>query len=244
MAAVAMSVSVSLGVAAQGRKAAYAVVVRTNMVLALPHALRAQDVVQARAAVRPGVHPVLDGLEHGPVRLVVHVAQRGVVEDAQAVVQDLLDGDVNVLPGIEDAGHDVLEDRGGDLARGLVEDVGEVVLGEHRVRGVGAVRVRPGLVLVPPRGVDDAGRSGLQGLGRGIDDGTDEGGQEGEDEDRQCLRDLLDQRLQAGNLFDYRRYGPDDLVSEFEDRIDLGHGLLRVEVRQPWQALRRLTSAS
>lgn len=105
--------------------------------------------------------PFLDGLEHGPVCFVAHIPQRGMMEHTHAVVQDLFDGDVDVLPGVEDAGRDVFEDRGGDLTRGLVEDVGEVVLGKERVRGICAHGICPGFELMLTRGLEDAGRAGL-----------------------------------------------------------------------------------
>lgn len=82
-----------------------------------------------------------------------------------------------MVPGVEDAGGDVAHDSGGDVAGRFVEDIGKVVLGEQRVGRIRAERVRPWLVLVFARGVDDARGAGLQRARGGVDDGADEGGQ-------------------------------------------------------------------
>lgn len=49
------------------------------------------------------------------------------VENSVDIVHDLLDGDIGVLPGVDDTRSDVLQDGGGDVAGGLIEDVGKVV---------------------------------------------------------------------------------------------------------------------
>jgi hypothetical protein len=80
------------------------------VVLARPDTIRAQNIIEACTSVRPGVSPILDGLEHGPVCLIMHVAQGRMVEHTKAVVQDLLFRDLGMLPGIQHPRSDILED--------------------------------------------------------------------------------------------------------------------------------------
>lgn len=153
-----MTVSLTVGTTTQRGKPTLTTTVGMGHTASIPacsYTLGTENVVQVLAAVWAGVYPVLDGLEHGPVSLVVHVSEGGVVEDVHAVVEDLVLGDVDVLPGVEHAWCDIFQNSGGDLTGGLVEDVGKVVLGEQGVGGVGAVGISPGLVLVLARGVDD-----------------------------------------------------------------------------------------
>ena len=194
-------------------------------------ALGAEDVIEAAAAVGSGVGPGFDGLEHGAVGFVAHVPGGRVVEHLQAILQHLLLRHVGMLPGVQHAGSHVLKDRRGDVSGRVVEDVGEVVLGQQRVGGVGAVRVGPGLELVFARGINHAGRARLQRLGCGVDEGADEGGQQGHDEDGHRLGDLFHQRLEAWDFFDDRVQLPDHVVSELQDRVDLLDGLGRIDIR-------------
>lgn len=97
------------------------VVVGTAVVVSSLYGFRRQDVVQVFAVVV--VRPVLDDLEHIVVDLAVRVANGWVVEHADDIVQDLVDGDVGVVPGVDDAGRDVLQDGDGDLASRCVQNV-------------------------------------------------------------------------------------------------------------------------
>lgn len=101
----------------------------TPIVLTRLHALGAEDVIQTRTSILPGVNPRFNRLEHGAVRFVVHIPEGGVVEYPQTVVDDLVLGDAGILPSVQDTRSDVLHDRGRDVTGGFVEDVGEVVLG-------------------------------------------------------------------------------------------------------------------
>lgn len=114
----------------EGGKSTMAVRVRlAASILALLYAMGAEDVADFRGAVGLLVDPALDGVEHGAVGFVVHIAHGWVMEYAQAVADNLSLGGVGVFPCVEDARADVLHDGGGDVAGRLVEDVGEVVLG-------------------------------------------------------------------------------------------------------------------
>jgi hypothetical protein len=62
------------------------------------------------------------------VSLIVHITQGGVVEDAHAIFQNLVLGDVDVLPSIKDARSDILHNGRGDLTSGLVKHIGEMIL--------------------------------------------------------------------------------------------------------------------
>lgn len=56
------------------------------------------------------MNPFLDGLEHYTMGINVHVAQRWVVEDLHAIIEDFTLGDIGVLPSIQNARRDVLHD--------------------------------------------------------------------------------------------------------------------------------------
>lgn len=106
----------------------------TGIILPGSHRLRTQNVVEVVFMVPVG--PFLYDFEHVAVGLVAVVADGGMVEYRCDVVEDLVNGNIGVVEGVDDAGGDILEDGGGDLAGGFVEDVGEVVLGEHGVCGI------------------------------------------------------------------------------------------------------------
>lgn len=73
------------------------------------------------------VHPVLDACKHVPVELQVVVSNSRVVEHTAYVVHDLVFGHVRVVPGIDDAWCDVLQDHRSELAGRLVEDIREMI---------------------------------------------------------------------------------------------------------------------
>lgn len=68
-----------------------------NVVLALLDGFRTENAIEF---VTTGVlvSPGADSLEHVTLDLDVVVAQGGVVENAQDIVHDLIDGDVGVVP--------------------------------------------------------------------------------------------------------------------------------------------------
>lgn len=82
--------------------------------------------------------------------------------------------DVDVLPGVQYARCDVLENGGGYLASGLIQYVREVVLGEQGVGGIGAVRIGPGFVLMLARRVNNTRRTGLERFRGSTDERSNE----------------------------------------------------------------------
>lgn len=106
---------------------AVGVVVTTTMVVTCFYRLRRENVVEILSVVV--VRPVFDYLEHIVVDFTVGIPESRVVEHADDVVQDLVDGNVWVVPCIDDAGRDVLQDCYGYLTGRWVENVGEMVLG-------------------------------------------------------------------------------------------------------------------
>jgi hypothetical protein len=97
-----------------------------------------------------------------------------VVEYFDAVIQDLVYGDVWVVPGIDDTGSDVFQDFYGDETGRFVEDVGEVVLGKHTVCWIGGRGDGPDLVLMLRSCVNDSRRPTLELCGGCLDDWQDE----------------------------------------------------------------------
>ena len=148
------------------------------VVLARLYTFGAEDIIQTRASVLPGVNPRFNRLEHGAMGIVAHVPNSWVVEHTQTVVDDLPLRDVGMFPGIQDTRSDVLHDRGCDVTGRLVEDIGEVVLGEERVRRVSASRIGPGFILVLARCIDDACGAGLERVGSGADERANERSQQ------------------------------------------------------------------
>ena len=94
------------------------------------------------------VCPSLYDLEHVVMYLALWVSGSWVVEDAHTVIQNLVDWNVWVVPSIDYAGCNVLQDGYGDLTSRLVQDVCKVVFGQHAVCWVGGVWVSPDFILV------------------------------------------------------------------------------------------------
>jgi hypothetical protein len=194
------------------RMRAMGMIVVAAVVLTRTDRLGAEDLIQILTAVV--MRPLLDGFEHAVVDLRAAISQARVVEHAHAVVQDLFDRDIWVVPCVDDAGSDILKDGYGDLTGGLVQNVGEVVLGEHAVGRIGRGGDGPDLVLMLRSRVNDCGGPALQ-LRRGcLDDGQDEGGEQRQHEESDLLRDALYGLLQTRYLGDHRRYVLDHLVAE------------------------------
>ena len=98
------------------------------VVVACFDALRAEEILQTVLRITLVVEPVLHTLEHASVQLEVVVADSRVVEHPAYIVHDFVLGDVWMIPGVDDAWGDVLQDDRSKLAGRLVEDVTEVVL--------------------------------------------------------------------------------------------------------------------
>lgn len=93
--------STPAGVAASRSAASTARLVE-NVVLALLNGFRRENAIEfvtAGVFVSPGAN----GFEHIALDLDAVVAQGGVVESAQDIVHDLVDGDVGVVPSKQDA---------------------------------------------------------------------------------------------------------------------------------------------
>lgn len=133
----------------------------TTGVLTRPDTLRAEDIIQVGTAIGTRVGPILNSLEHCSVGLVVHIPENRVMEDAQTIVENLVFGNIDVLPGVQYARCNVLDDCRSDLSGRFVENVGKVVLGQQRVSGISAVRISPWFILVFARGINDTCRAGL-----------------------------------------------------------------------------------
>ena len=122
------------------------VIVVSAVVMSSLYRFRREDLVQVLSVVVAG--PLLHDLEHVVVYLAVRIAKCWVMEHTHTVVQDLVDRHIWVVPSVYDARRDVLQDSDRDLTGWWVQDVGEVILGQHAVCWVGGCRVRPDLKLV------------------------------------------------------------------------------------------------
>jgi hypothetical protein len=92
--------------------------------------------------------PFLDNFEHISVRFITRVSNRRMVQHARHIIEDLVNWYVGVVPCIHNPGSDILKNGCGDLTGRLVQNIGEMVLGEHGVCGIGAVRVCPDFELM------------------------------------------------------------------------------------------------
>lgn len=143
------------------------------MVLSVLDGFRTQRAVQI-VVTRVFVGPLPHGVEHVLLDLDVFIADGWVVKGAEDVVDDFIHWHGCVLPGVQHAAvpglsarwyrrlrygiylrDSVLQDGGRNSAGARVQDVGEVVFGQHRVSRVGAGRVPPGLQLIVGACADD-----------------------------------------------------------------------------------------
>lgn len=115
-----------------------------DLILSVLDRLASKNIVEFMTA-RVLVRPLPDGFEHGSLDLDTLVTDCWMVEGAEDIVDNFVDGHTGMFPGIEYAGDGVFEYVCRNPAGTRVQDVGEVVLGEHRVRWVCALRVFPGL---------------------------------------------------------------------------------------------------
>lgn len=135
-------------------------IIASNVVPTLLHGLRREDVVQVFSVIV--VCPLSHNFVHRIVHLAIVISQRGMMEDAHAVVQHLVNRHIWVVPSVDNTWCDVLQDCHSNLSSRLIENVGEVVLGEHTVSGVGGVRISPDLKLMLRCRVNDSRRAALE----------------------------------------------------------------------------------
>jgi len=138
------------------------VIVFADVIFTMADALRAKNVVQFGATVWLREGPGLDNGEHVTVEFAMRVSNCWVVEHTDDVVEDLIDRNVWVFPGIQNTRGDVLEDCGSYFASRFIQNVGKVVFRREGVGGICAVRVGPGFVLVLSRGVNYRGTTGFE----------------------------------------------------------------------------------
>jgi hypothetical protein len=96
-------------------------VVVTAVVMSSLYGLRRQDLIQIFAVVVAG--PLLNNLEHVVVHFAVRISECWVVENTHAVVQDLVDRYIWVVPRVYNARRNILQDRHSDLTGRRVQDV-------------------------------------------------------------------------------------------------------------------------
>lgn len=97
MAAVAVAAAAGEGAAAGGTHAG-----REDVVVAFLDGARGQELVEL-AALRRLLCPGADRVKHFALDLDAVVADGGVVEGAEDVVDDFVDRDAGVFPGVDDA---------------------------------------------------------------------------------------------------------------------------------------------
>jgi hypothetical protein len=98
------------------------------VILAISHGLRGEDGVELVAAGML-VRPFLDGVEHVSLDSDVFVAECGVVEGLEDVVDYFINWDARVLPSVQDTWNSILQYRDSNTAGTRIQNVGEVVLG-------------------------------------------------------------------------------------------------------------------
>lgn len=189
------------------------------MIAASLDGLRAEDMVQL-VALWVLINPLLDGGEHVALDLAVVVAEGWVVEGAEDILDDFADWDTWVFPCEENTWNSVLQNSGRNSSSNWVEVVGEMVLGEHGVCWIAACWIIPNNELLVRRALDDGTRAILQGLADGLNNRTDERCEQAHDKDSDLLADSFNELLKTWNLRNSSRDGADDVVSEFENRVD------------------------
>jgi hypothetical protein len=170
--------------------------------------------------------PLLDNAKHGVTTvsdtILPHIALGGVVENAMDdAVVDAADIDVFVIPCLDNLGDYPLHSCLRDFSSGFIEDVGEVVFAEHRVRGVrGAVIVKHDVLCVLGR-LDDLIATGVEFVLDLADDGHDVGCEEGEDEFVDFFLDIVDEVREDGDLLNGLGDTLHDFIVPFDDGFDL-----------------------
>lgn len=99
------------------------------------------------------------------------------------------------------------------------------------MRWIRASGVFPWLVLRISTGTEHARGALLQGFGHLVDDGSNKRSKETEDKGSQRLTDVLEELLEAGDLFDSSANGFDDPVTELQYGVDPLRSLDWIEIR-------------
>lgn len=107
---------------------------------------RTEDVVEL-STVRLLVNPFSDSVEHVAVKLAVFVTNSWVVESAENISHNLVDGDSWVFPCVQNTRRNILQDCCCNTTGNSIQFVGEMVLGEHGMCRIGAVGIIPRLEL-------------------------------------------------------------------------------------------------
>jgi hypothetical protein len=160
-----------------------------DVVLVVPDRLGREKVGKLVAA-RVLIGPIFHSFEHVSLNLDMVVASSRMVECPEDIVNDLVHRNTSVLPGIQNSWDCVLKNGGGDTTSTRVEDVCEMILGQHGVSRIGARRVVPRLILRLGAGSDDTRRTVLEDLGHLLNDGSDEGSEKTQNESSKSLTDV------------------------------------------------------
>ncbi|KIH89564.1 hypothetical protein SPBR_06515 [Sporothrix brasiliensis 5110] len=207
---------------------AVAGVVHTLLVIVAALDALARQLLAVLVALLVGhaLPPLLDAAEHEGAAVagavVAHAALGRVVQHAvDDAVERAANVDAVVVPGLHELRHDPRDHLAGRAAGNLVEDVAKVVLGQHRVRGVGALVVVEHNQLLVLAALDNLRRArGELGLDL-LDDGHDKRRNDGEDKDGQLVLELLHQLREHGDLLN----GLGDLLEDLVVEPDGGHDL-------------------
>ena len=153
--------------------------------------------------------PLLDLAEHQATSItgtiIAVLAKSRVVKDtSDDAVHSAGDVGVLIIPALHDLGDNPLQHSAGDLAGGLVEDVGEVILRKHTVSGVCVVVVGEDSHLVVLAALDDLTGTGVKLVLDLGDDGHDVWRQKGEHEQVDLVLQLLEDVREDGDLVDRR----------------------------------------
>lgn len=178
----------------------------------------------ARLAVPPLAH----NIKHSLLANLVLLTEGRVMEDLEDVVDNLINVLAAVFPSIDDAWNDKSNAILGDLAGDWVEDVGKVILRQHRVGWIMAVVVVEDEVLALLGGCKNTGRSSLEFFLGLSENWCDEWCKEGKDVDLKGTGEVFDDGGGEWNLVDSLMDGLEDLVVELEDGVDVLCGLCRL----------------
>ena len=108
------------------------------MIVAHLDAFRAETLIDTLATVRARLHPFLHDRVHLAVDFAVRFTSCWVVEDSANVVEDLGRLYLRVVPTVNHARCDVLQNHSHHLPSRLVQDVAEMVFAQHGVCGITA----------------------------------------------------------------------------------------------------------
>lgn len=170
--------------------------------------------------------PLLNNAEHDMTSVsgtvVANLTQGRMVEDTvDYTIESSGDIDVLVVPALDNLGNNPFQNSASNLSSRLIEDVREVILGEHRVGGIGRVVVVEDNQLLVATALDDFGRTSGELLLDLADDRQDERSEQREDKDVELLCELFKKVRQDGDLLDGLVDAHHKLVVELKDGVDL-----------------------